>query len=234
MILKKGSKGKEVGNWQKFLNTIIQSLFNQHVEPLKIDEDFGEATKRITKRYQFYRKLDADGIVGKDTTSEAIKDGFKPMEQSKVTREINEIILHITANGNGLTGQELFDYIDKMHRDNGWDGIGYHWLIDKNGLVIEGRDENKVGAHCKARGKNHGTIGISYDARGNDKTPYAVYGIYFQSPEQKEAFERLVKEKMAEFNISIENVHGHNFYDRGKACPCFNAEQDREFKKAIS
>ncbi len=115
MILKKGSKGKEVGNWQKFLNTIIQSLFNQHVEPLKIDEDFGEATKRITKRYQFYRKLDADGIVGKDTTSEAIKDGFKPMEQSKVTREITEIILHITANGNGLTGQELFDYIDKMH-----------------------------------------------------------------------------------------------------------------------
>jgi len=231
MILKKGSKGKEVGNWQKFLNTIIQSLFNQHVEPLKIDEDFGEATKRITKRYQFYRKLDADGIVGKDTTSEAIKDGFKPMEQSKVTREINTIILHITANGNGLTGEALRNSIKAGHLARGFSDIGYHWIVDKDGNIIKGRDENIIGSHVA--GHNTGSLGIAYDSRGSDTTPYAVYGHYMTEP-QKEAFERLVKEKMAEFDISIENVHGHNFYDRGKACPCFNVEQDREFKKAIS
>ena len=231
MILKKGSKGKEVGNWQKFLNTIIQSLFNQHVEPLKIDEDFGEATKRITKRYQFYRKLDADGIVGKDTTSEAIKDGFKPMEQSKITRPINEIILHITANGNGLTGEALRNSIKAGHLARGFSDIGYHWIVDKDGNVIKGRDENIIGSHVA--GHNTGSLGIAYDSRGSDNTPYAVYG-HYMTETQKEAFERLVKEKMSEFNIGIENVHGHNFYDKGKACPCFNAEQDREFKKAIS
>ena len=42
--------------------------------------------------------------------------------------------------------------------ENGWIGIGYHYFIDKNGNVWNGRPLDMVGAHTK--GYNHNSIGI--------------------------------------------------------------------------
>lgn len=41
---------------------------------------------------------------------------------------------------------------------NGWDDVGYNWLIDPNGVLYEGRGDNRRGAHfC---GRNAGTMGV--------------------------------------------------------------------------
>ena len=53
---------------------------------------------------------------------------------------------------------------------NGWDDIGYNFLVDKYGQIFEGRwggvDRNVVGAH--AQGFNQGSVGValigSYDS----------------------------------------------------------------------
>jgi len=88
MILKKGSKGKEVGNWQKFLN----SVFGRTYPALKIDEDFGDRTRNATRRYQYLSDLEDDGVVGKNTILKAIKDGYKPMEEeSKLLNAVIDI-----------------------------------------------------------------------------------------------------------------------------------------------
>lgn len=55
--------------------------------------------------------------------------------------------------------------IRKWHVEgNGWDDVGYHFLIRKNGRVEVGRPLNKRGAHAKGnkwhRGRNH-YIGIA-------------------------------------------------------------------------
>jgi len=42
--------------------------------------------------------------------------------------------------------------IDQWHKERGWDGIGYHYIIRKDGTIEEGRSLNKKGAH--ARGRN--------------------------------------------------------------------------------
>lgn len=147
-----------------------------------------------------------------------------------VTRKINTIILHITANGNGKTGQDLIDYIDSVHRSNGWNGIGYHWVIDRDGNILKGRNENQIGAHCKNH--NTGSIGIAYDSRGNDLKAGDPFGKYMTQP-QKDAFVKLVKDKMQEYKIPFSNVHGHNYYDKGKACPCFNVENDKGFRDLL-
>ena len=34
--------------------------------------------------------------------------------------------------------------------DNGWDDVGYHYVIKRDGTLEEGRDESMVGSHAKA------------------------------------------------------------------------------------
>ena len=48
--------------------------------------------------------------------------------------------------------------IDSWHKQRGWDGIGYHFVIRRDGTVESGRDLDEVGAH--AQGINFCSIGI--------------------------------------------------------------------------
>ncbi|MGL5616666.1 MAG: peptidoglycan recognition protein family protein [Sarcina sp.] len=65
----------------------------------------------------------------------------------------NKIIIHHSASKN--VTEEI---IDKEHREKGWSGIGYHFLITKEGEIVRGRPENAIGAH--AYKNNINTIGI--------------------------------------------------------------------------
>ena len=48
--------------------------------------------------------------------------------------------------------------IDRWHRERGWKGCGYHWIIRRNGRLEMGRSPRQRGAHC--RGYNGRSIGI--------------------------------------------------------------------------
>ncbi len=48
--------------------------------------------------------------------------------------------------------------IHKMHLNFGWDGIGYHKVIRRDGQVENGRPEFWVGAHVK--GINNKSLGV--------------------------------------------------------------------------
>ena len=62
-------------------------------------------------------------------------------------RKIRKIIVHCTATpaGRSVTVAE----IDRWHRQRGFNGIGYHYVVGLDGSVSKGRDEALVGAHCK-------------------------------------------------------------------------------------
>ena len=55
--------------------------------------------------------------------------------------------------------------IHKMHLDFGWDGIGYHKIIKKTGLIENGRPEFWQGAHVK--GLNNKSLGVCLIGRKN-------------------------------------------------------------------
>ncbi len=48
--------------------------------------------------------------------------------------------------------------IHKMHLDFGWDGIGYHKIINRDGLIENGRPEFWIGAHVY--GLNNVSLGV--------------------------------------------------------------------------
>jgi hypothetical protein len=48
--------------------------------------------------------------------------------------------------------------IDSWHRAKGWSGIGYHFVIRRDGTIEQGRALHKYGAH--AYGYNKVSLGI--------------------------------------------------------------------------
>ena len=73
-------------------------------------------------------------------------------------RAINKIIIHCTATKEGQA-VTVADVI-KWHKARGFNTIGYHFLIDLNGILWTGRAEDLVGAHCE--GQNANSIGVCY------------------------------------------------------------------------
>lgn len=137
--------------------------------------------------------------------------------------KIKEIILHCAATPEGkvFTAKD----IDSMHRQRGFRKIGYHYVIDLDGTIEKGREENEVGAH--ATGHNSKSLGICYigGVAKDGKTPKDT-----RTEEQKVALYELVKELMEKYNLTLDNVHGHYEF-ANKACPSFKMET---FKKEFN
>jgi YD repeat-containing protein len=76
-------------------------------------------------------------------------------------------VVHHTAGGNGYSRAQsaaIVRAIQVYHvRGNGWDDVGYNFLVDKYGQIFEGRaggaDRNVIGAH--AQGFNTGSTGVA-------------------------------------------------------------------------
>lgn len=61
------------------------------------------------------------------------------------------IIIHCSATSPSMDwGAEE---IDRLHRSKGWLGIGYHFVITRDGTVEPGRPEETIGAHAGAYNK---------------------------------------------------------------------------------
>lgn len=65
------------------------------------------------------------------------------------------IIVHHSGHTNST-----FENVDAYHKSKGWGGIGYHYFIEKNGDVKQGRQDTEIGAHCTADDMNNKSIGI--------------------------------------------------------------------------
>lgn len=129
-------------------------------------------------------------------------------------RHINEIIIHCSATPEGR------DYtvadIDRWHKARGWRGIGYHYVIYRDGSVHAGRPVEQIGAHCT--GHNANSIGICYigGVAADGKTPKDT-----RTPAQRIALRELVEELRAKYPGAT--VHGHREF-APKACPSFDVQ----------
>lgn len=149
-------------------------------------------------------------------------------------RQINEIIIHCSANG--PTSKMRAADIKRYHmQERGWDRIGYHYVIPRDGTLEVGLAEEVAGIHCS--GHNARSIGVCLvggiqDGKGGDANqdgmiedwenkkkgqPEANY-VPAQWATLKKLIQRL-KEKYP--NASI---HGHNEF-ANKACPCFSVKE---------
>ena len=109
--------------------------------------------------------------------------------------------------------------IDTWHRQRGWKfGIGYHYVIRRDGTVEPGRPEWMVGAHCLNH--NAHSIGICYegglDIRGKEADT--------RTPAQKIAMRQLLEELRQRYPRAL--IVGHHDLDPRKPCPCFDVVKE--------
>ncbi len=72
-------------------------------------------------------------------------------------RAITAIVIHCSASQNGDV-RVTRDEIERWHLQKGWKGIGYHYVIEVDGALKEGRPLELPGAHVE--GSNARSIGI--------------------------------------------------------------------------
>lgn len=114
--------------------------------------------------------------------------GFKSMSvRSRTTR----IIVHHAAASNCGAAT-----IHQWHLNNGWSGIGYHFVVRKNGTIERGRPEKYVGAH--ATGANSDSIGICFEGNFDSETMSSV---------QKNAGKELVAWLKSKYGIGTVQRH---------------------------
>jgi hypothetical protein len=154
-------------------------------------------------------------------------------------REITHIVMHCTATPSSADIGAAD--VHRWHLQRGWSGIGYHFVIRRNGKVEPGRLIEKQGAHV--RGFNAKSIGISLagGVASDGKTPLDNF-----NDVQLVAARDLVLDLMATHQVPIDNLMGHNEViakitnGSPKACPVFSMDQfrtmvtDRRFTGADS
>lgn len=101
----------------------------------------------------------AEGIPIRETN-------FTFREPLLVRPETNAIVVHHVGIPSGeVSAQQIHD----AHLANGWAGIGYHYVIHKDGVIDRGRPLATVGAH--AQGRNYDTVGINVTGNFEEEAP---------------------------------------------------------------
>ncbi len=134
-------------------------------------------------------------------------------------RKINNIFIHCSATqptwGQGTNLRWKVDEIRSWHKARGFSDIGYHYVIDRDGKVAKGRDEETIGAHAK--GWNKDSIGIcllgGFGSNANDK----FLDNYTQI--QQDVIVKKINELLEKYGKDVV-VRGHNEVS-AKACPGF-------------
>ena len=105
--------------------------------------------------------------------------------------------------------------IDRWHKNNGWAGCGYHFLVRKDSSIYRGRPENKLGAHTS--NYNTGSLGICFEGKYNTE----------EMPEaQLKAGQELIKYLLDKYNLSKANAYKHKDFNNTD-CPGHNFPWDK-------
>ncbi|HAH07943.1 MAG TPA: hypothetical protein DCM05_15705 [Elusimicrobia bacterium] len=124
----------------------------------------------------------------------------------------DKITVHNTAGAQTMSRAETLRQvrgIQSYHQnDKGWADVGYHFLIDGQGRIVEGRALDKLGAHTE--GHNSGNIGVALMGDFDKGKPTSA---------QVESLKRLVVFLSMRFGISpLTGLFGHGDFNNTD-CP---------------
>jgi len=133
-------------------------------------------------------------------------------------KDITIIIIHCSASDK--PEHDSIDVIRQWHLDRGFDDVGYHFFIKKNGDVERGRKLFQIGAHCK--GFNSESVGICL--AGNHD---------FSDCQFKSAAKLIDGLKEILPNLKSNCIFPHFLFDINKTCPNFLISEITKYSKLV-
>lgn len=123
-----------------------------------------------------------------------------------IVEDLKYIVVHCSDSPQGRGDNA--ETIHRWHLEKGWDGIGYHYVIDENGNCENGRPLYWQGSHV--RGYNGKSIGICLIGEG----------------EYTDAQYSTLRTLIGYMETLAPNalVVGHNDLDKHKTCPKFDVK----------
>lgn len=129
--------------------------------------------------------------------------------------KIDTIVMHYSAT---YADQDFgVADMDRMHRARVWNGVGYHYVVKRDGTKQVGRPENVVGAHVA--GQNTGKIGICLIG-GLDRATGPNVGVDNRTDAQKRAAAELIRDILTRHPGA--RVVGHRDL-AATQCPAYDA-----------
>lgn len=115
---------------------------------------------------------------------------------------------------------DRLDSIRRSHLSRGWADIGYHFAIDPDGRVWQGRPLELQGAHVANQNPNN--LGIVMLGNFEHQTP---------TPQATEALDRLIAGEMRRYRIALGEVRTHREM-APTACPGQNLQRRMDSTRA--
>ena len=141
---------------------------------------------------------------------------YKKFKDSPQDNFPNKFIIHHSggtdADPLADTSHHTAEMMEQYHLSKGWEGLGYHYVIHKDGEIWKGRPEHYHGAHTK--GQNTSSIGICLAGNFDATLP---------TEEQVSSLRSLLIGLKAKYNI--ENIFPHRKF-ASKTCYGKNLSDD--------
>lgn len=144
---------KDHAEIKTFLKTIDTTIYNA-TQPTLDDQVFGEPYV-IGSFRQLWKNGEGDPTFPYISSLEELHADIK-----NVSREVTEVVVHWTeTHTNKNIGSEE---INKYHIAAGLNGIGYHYVIRRDGSLQRGRPVNLQGQHSPGNNHDERSIGIVF------------------------------------------------------------------------
>jgi len=143
-------------------------------------------------------------------------------EFASVKRDITEVIVHATET---YTNKNIGSIeVNNMQIELGQDGIGYHYVIRRDGRLQRGRPVNRVGEHAVVNGHDVYSIGIALvgglNISAGDDNPTDYKSSQSFTRQQYTTLEKFLRSFYRKYPGG--QVFGHNDVDESELDPYFD------------
>lgn len=210
----------------------IKSLNTTIAGQMILDADFYDSPKQIGDEIQKWSGRSSS----RDTFTFVSSVEELKSEIHAISRPITEIVIHATetATDKDIGAIEINNIQSKL----GHDGIGYHYVIRRDGRLQRGRPADRVGDHTSVNNHNNFSLGIvlvgGINVATGDTDALANRSASSFTREQYTTLERFCQAFYDKYPGG--NVFGHNDLDILELDPYFNVLEYTEtvFRKQLN
>lgn len=133
------------------------------------------------------------------------------------------VIVHCSYTEDSAESKVDISDVAKWHKERGFRDVGYHYFVRRDGLLQMGRPLNMRGAHTKAKGMNHDSVGLCYE------------GTKFPTLAQLDTMFNVFRNLSQIYSIPLHKWYGHyEFVGPDCECPGFDMEIFRDLLRKLA